>query len=445
MDGHSFASDAYKKGTRIFAVEKDISLPSDATVIRVRDTRKFLALASANFFGNPANELETVAITGTKGKTSTSFMLKSIYEAAGHKVGVIGSTGVYIGDKKYPSDNSTPESYLIHKYYREMADCGCDIAIIEATSQGFMLNRTYGITFDTGIFTNLSPDHIGAAEHSDFEDYLRCKKMIFSQSKKVIVNRDSDYYDRITENVTCPIYTFGSGKNADFSFENPEFSVGSNKLMTVFECREKSEKHIINLNTPGYFSLYNAIAAAACARLGGTDYDAIKKGLSEAFVKGRMEIVPVNKNYTVIIDFAHNEYSVKSLFDTIKIYKPSRIISVFGCGGNRSKLRRYSMGEVIGRNSDLSIITSDNSRYEKVEDIIEDILVGMKKTDGEYRIIPDRRNAIKEALSEAKEGDVILLIGKGHEDYEEIEGVKYPFDERQVVFECLGEEKPQGN
>lgn len=439
-DGHSYAMSAYEKGARVFACEKDVALPDDAVILKVQDTRKFLAVASANLFSSPADSLNTIAITGTKGKTSTSFMLKSIFEAAGHKVGIIGSTGVYIGDEKFDTENSTPESYLIHKYYRQMLDCGCDTAIIEATSQGFMLNRTYGIRFNTGVFTNLSPDHIGVAEHSDFDDYLRCKKLIFKQSDYVIVNKDTEYYDRIIEGVECPISTYGTSLDCEFRFVNPDFSVGKNRLKTVFDCCEGTEKHLIDLNTPGYFSLYNALAAVAVARKNGISYDAIKQGLLTAFVKGRMEIVPVDKNYTVIIDFAHNEYSVKNLFDTIKLYKPNRIISVFGCGGNRSKLRRYSMGEVIGRNSDLSIITSDNSRYEKVEDIIADILVGMNKTDGEYTIIPDRRIAIKEALSVAGEGDVILLIGKGHENYEEIEGVKYPFDERQVVIEALSAE-----
>ena len=211
------------------------------------------------------------------------------------------------------------------------------------------------------------------------------------------------------------------------------------RLKTEFNYYDKNGKHEIDLNTPGYFSLYNAVAAISVALQDGIGYDAIRIGLSKAFVKGRMEIVPINKDYTVIIDFAHNEFSVKNLFETIKLYNPSRIISVFGCGGNRSKLRRYAMGEVIGQNSDLSIITSDNSRFEKVEDIIDEILIGMNKTEGVYQIIKERKKAIKEALRVAKEGDVILLIGKGHEMYEEIEGVKYPFDERQIVIDSLFE------
>ncbi len=444
-DGHKYALSAYDKGVRLFVAEKELSLPEDAIVLYYKENRKFLALSSANLFGHPAKELNTIAITGTKGKTSVSFMLKSIYEAAGHKVGIMGSTGTYIGDIEYATSNSTPESYLIHKYYRKMLDEGCDTAIIEATSQGFKLDRTYGIKFNTGIFTNLSPDHIGENEHKDFDEYLECKKMIFSQCDRVIVNGDSDHYERIVDSVACPITTVGSDSNAEIFFSNPKFSANHNQLETIFECNENGSVNLINLNTPGYFSLYNAIAAIAAARKDNIDYESIKKGLSTTFIKGRMEIVPINKNYTVIIDFAHNEFSVKTLFDTMKIYKPSRIISVFGCGGNRSKLRRYSMGEVIGNNSDLSIITSDNSRFEKVDDIINDILVGMHKTNGKFTIIPERRKAIKEALRVAKEGDVILLIGKGHEMYEEIEGVQYPFDERQIVIDSLCELEQQGD
>lgn len=442
-DSHELVQEVYEKGVRVFAVEKDIALPSDAIILKTKSTREFLALASANLFGTPANGLNTIGITGTKGKTSISFMLKSIYEAAGHKVGVIGSTGVYIGDKFYDTANSTPESYLLHKFYREMLNEGCDTAIIEATSQGFKLARTHGIRFDTGIFSNLSPDHIGENEHKDFDEYLDCKKMIFNQSETVIVNADSEHYERIIQDAKCPIITVSGSSNADISFNNASFTTGKSNLNTEFDCLEGSESNHIILNTPGQFSVYNATLAIAVARKDGIGYNAIKTGLAKAFVKGRMEIVPTNTDYTVIIDFAHNEFSVKTLFDTIKLYSPSRIISVFGCGGNRSKLRRYGMGEVIGANSDLSIITSDNSRFEKVEDIISDILIGMRKTDGKYIIIPKRRDAIKEALREAQEGDVVLLIGKGHEMYEEIEGMQYPFDEREIVCESLKELQQQ--
>lgn len=436
-DGHDFAREVYDKGTRVFAVEKDVDLPDDAIIIKTSSSRKLLALASANFFGRPADRLNTIGITGTKGKTSISFMLKSIYEAAGHKVGIIGSTGVYIGDEFFDTVNSTPESYLIHKYYADMLAKGCDTSIIEATSQGFKLDRTYGIGFNTGIFSNLSPDHIGENEHKDFDEYLECKKMIFSQSDKVIVNADSEHFERIVNGAECPVYTVSGNGNADYGFKSESFSIDEKSLKTEFVFFDSSDEHTIALNTPGHFSVSNAALAIAVARKDGIGYDAIKCGLSRTFVKGRMEIVPTQTPYTVIIDFAHNEFSVKTLFDTMKLYSPKRIISVFGCGGNRSKLRRYGMGEVIGANSDLSIITSDNSRFESVDDIIKDILIGMHKTDGKYIIVPERRKAIKEALREAREGDVVLLIGKGHEMYEEINGVQYPFDERQVVYESL--------
>lgn len=444
-DSHDYVQEVYDKGTRIFAVEHEVNLPDDAVVIKVNSTRRFLALASANFFEHPADKMNTIAITGTKGKTSVSFMLKSIYEAAGHKVGVMGSTGTYICGKEYETANSTPESYLLHKYYREMLDAGCDTAIIEATSQGFKLDRTYGIHFNTGIFTNLSPDHIGENEHKDFEEYLQCKKMIFTQCDKVIVNADSEHYSDIVARIHCPIITFGHQSKYDYYFNNESFSIGENKLKTTFTAHGAKINTEIDLNTPGYFSLVNATAALAVAAEDGICAESIQDGLANAFVKGRMEIVPTNKDFTVIIDFAHNEFSVKTLFETLKIYSPKRIISVFGCGGNRSKLRRYAMGEVIGENSDFSFITSDNSRFESIENIIDDILVGMHKTNGHYTIIHKRREAIKEALRIAQEGDVILLIGKGHEMYEEIEGIKYPFDERKVVTECLCELEQQGD
>lgn len=448
-DGHRYAINAYKKGVRVFAAEKKLNLPSDASVIYVKETRKFLALASANFFGNPAKELYTIAITGTKGKTSTSFMIKYIFEAFGKKVGVIGSTGVYYGDTALHLLNSTPESYELHKHFRGMVEAGMNVMVMEATSQGFMLDRTYGINFDAGIFTNLSPDHIGASEHKDFEDYMRCKKMLFKQCKTGFANTDSKHYKKITHGAQCPITTFSINSDADFRATAPIFTSGENCLKTEFTCIEKTavglEKALIDLNTPGYFSLYNAIASIAAARKYGIPYSAVKEGLKNVFIKGRMEIVPVHKNFSVIIDYAHNELSVQNLFETIKLYNPNKIISVFGCGGNRSKLRRYSMGETIGKNSNISIITSDNSRYEKVEDIVSDILVGINKTKNEHIIIYDRKKAIHHAIDIAEKGDVVLLIGKGHEDYEEIEGVKYPFCERQIVLDYVKSKTLQDN
>lgn len=440
FDGHDYAKKAYEQGVRVFACQKDVDLPEDATVIRTEDTRKLLALASANLFGRPAEKLFTVAVTGTKGKTSTSFILKSILDAAEIPAGVIGSTGVYYGDHFETTANTTPESYLLHKLYRQMLDAGCKAVIIEAASQGFKLHRTYGIRFDAGIFTNISPDHIGKNEHADFEEYLGCKKQIFDQCKVCYVNEDDSHYHEIVEGASCPVKTFSLEKKAFYTAKEPVFTLEDHRMKTGFTAVCGEDSFEVELGIPGYFSLYNALGAIAVAHDMGISTKDMQKGLLNVRVRGRMEIVPSNRPYTVIIDAAHEEFSCRSLFETIRRYSPKRIISVFGCGGNRSKLRRYGMGAAIGENSDLSIITSDNSRLERTEDIIEDILVGMKPSGGKYEIIIDRKKAIKKALSVAEEGDCILLIGKGHETYEDIGGVKRPFDEKQIVLEYFSEE-----
>lgn len=438
LDGHNYAQSAYEKGVRVFIAQRELDLPDDATVIITADNRKTLAIMSANLFGHPAKELFTIGITGTKGKTSISYMLKSVFEKAGEKVGIIGTTGIIYGDTVIKTNNSTPESYVIHKYYREMVKAGCTVAIIEATSQGFMMDRTYGIEFDLGLFANLSPDHIGANEHKDFDDYLNCKKMIFNQAKKVIINRDSEYYDRIVKDIPREKYRrFGFFGDAGVMAENLNFVSGDHRLITEFDCRDSEGLHHFRISQPGEFSVYNALAVIACAREKGVPYEIIEEGLKNTYIRGRMEIIPGTVGYTVMIDFAHNEFSVQSLFETILKYSPKRIVAVFGCGGNRSKLRRYSMGEVIGKFADLSIITEDNNRYEKIEDIVADILVGMKKTDGKYVVINKRKDAIEYALENAREGDVIMLVGKGHEDYIEENGTRTYFSEREVVENYL--------
>lgn len=432
-DGHKFAKNAYDNGVRVFIVEKVLDLPKDSTVIYVKDTRIALAKASATFFEYPADKLCTVAITGTKGKTSVSFMLKSIFEKAGMPTGVMGTTGIYYADVAIKTENSTPESYEIHRHFAEMYKKGCKAVVIEATSQGFMLNRTAGIMFDYGIYTNLSPDHIGGNEHKDFDEYKACKKMIFSQCRLGIANLDSAYFTEITSGASCPIKTYAVEKNADVYGDELVFSCQGKKLCTTFRYNYNGNKKTVNLNIPGKFSVHNALAAISVALELGIDDDDICTALEETFVKGRMETIPVTGGKTVIIDYAHNELSVQSLFDTMRLYSPQKITVVFGCGGNRSKLRRYSMGEIIGKNADLSVITSDNPRFERVEDIIEDILVGTKRTEGKYIIIKDRKEAIEYAVKNAVPGEVVLIIGKGHQLYEEIEGVKHYFDEREIV------------
>jgi UDP-N-acetylmuramoyl-L-alanyl-D-glutamate--2,6-diaminopimelate ligase len=276
-------------------------------------------------------------------------------------------------------------------------------------------------------------DHIGDNEHKDFNEYLMCKKQIFKQSKCVAVNRDTEHFNDIIANENCEIITFGFNDDADFIGSSPSYQTINNTFQTSFYCKNKLELHKFDLAIPGRFSVENALGAISAMRKIGVSYDDIRTGLRIAIVTGRMEILPNTNNKIVIIDYAHNEMSMKSLFETVKLYSSKRIINVFGAGGNRSKLRRYTMGEVSGNLADLSIITSDNPRYEKLEDIIDDIIIGMKKTNGEYIIVKDRREAIHKALSLAKDGEIILLCGKGQQDYEEIEGIKYHLNERDVV------------
>ncbi len=428
-DGHNFAMSAYEKGCRAFVAEDKITLPDDAEIFYCPDTRKAMALLSAEIYGNPAKSLTLVGITGTKGKTSISYTLKSILEKQGHKVGLMGTVGIMYGDVLIESPNSTPESTVIHEYLKKMLEAGIDTVIMEATSQGFKLHRTYGITFDVGIYTNLSPDHIGPGEHESFEEYKECKKMLFSSSKIIIANGDCEYLDFMTEDLSVPVETFGFG-DVNHKAENDKYEKDINGLYTTFCCDGDEYKTYI----PGKFSIYNALASIVTAKHLGVAADAIRQGLESTRVEGRMESVPLPTGAVAIIDYAHNELSTENLFEALKLYAPKRIITVFGCGGNRSKLRRYGMGEIVAKNSHLSIVTSDNPRYEALDDIISDIFVGINKTSGKAIVMKDRKEAIEYAVKNSLEGDYILIIGKGHQHYEEINGKHYPFFEREIIL-----------
>lgn len=427
-DGHAYAHTAYEKGCRVFVAEDTLTLPDDAEVYYVKDTRKAMALLASAINGNPAKKLCLIGITGTKGKTSISYTLKSILEKQGHKVGLMGTVGILYGDKCIESPNSTPESTVIHEYLSKMLDEGIDTVIMEATSQGFKLHRTYGITFDVGIYTNLSPDHIGPNEHESFEEYKECKKMLFSQSKVIFANGDCEHLPFMKENCPVDVHTFGFG-NVDNKAENDIYSKDEKGLYTAFICGNERYKTYI----PGRFSIYNALASITVARYLKITESNIKSGLEETRIEGRMESISLPTGAVAIIDYAHNELSTENLFDALKLYSPKRIITVFGCGGNRSKLRRYGMGEIIAKNSALSIVTSDNPRNEPLDDIINDIFVGINKTSGKSTVIKDRKAAIEYAVRNSTEGDYILIIGKGHQHYEEINGVHYPFFEAEII------------
>ena len=443
VDGHKFAADVAEKGAAALIVEREVEVPKGVTVIKVADTRYALALSSAAYFGYPANEMKIIGITGTKGKTTTTYMVKSILENVGHKVGLIGTIESIIGDKVIPAKNTTPESFTIHQYFREMADAGCDCVVMEVSSQGLMLHRTAGIPFEIGIFTNLGEDHIGPNEHKDFEDYKRCKAMLFQQCKIGIANVDDPYFQDVFRNATCQIETFGFSKDADLRARNVELVQNPGYLGVSYHVSGKMDFDV-EIDIPGTFSVYNSLTAIAVCRHFEVPVETIQKALKSAKVKGRIEMVKISDNFTLMIDYAHNAMSLESLLETLKEYHPKRLVCLFGCGGNRSKTRRYEMGEVSGRLADLTIITSDNPRFEEPQTIIDDIKVGMEKTDGKYVEICDRKEAIRYAINHAEKGDVIVLAGKGHEDYQEIKGVKYDMDERVLIAEILEENKALG-
>ena len=439
-DGHTFIPDVVKKGAKALIVTKDVSglLPEDAdvTVIRVKDSRYALAFVSAAYFGHPTEKLKVIGITGTKGKTTTTYLVKSILEHAGHKVGLVGTIEAVIGQEHIPANNTTPESYVLQEYFAKMVEAGCDTVVMEVSSQGLMLHRTQGFVFDYGIFTNIEPDHIGPLEHKDFADYMHCKGLLFKQCRVGIVNCDDAHYQDVIRDHTCKIETFGFAENADYRAQDLKLISGAGFLGIDFKARGKVNLDI-ELHAPGRFSVYNALCAIAICNHFGVTADEVKEALLQAHVKGRIELVKVSDDFTLMIDYAHNAMALESLLTTLREYKPKRLVCLFGCGGNRSKLRRYEMGEVSGKLADLTVITSDNPRNEEPQAIIDDIKVGISKTDGKYVEIIDRKEAIAYVIRHGQPGDVIVLAGKGHEDYQEIKGKKYPMDERDIIADVL--------
>lgn len=438
VDGHDYIDSAIELGCNVVIVEKEVEMQDGVSYVMVDNTRFALSYLSQTIFNYPAKKLKMIGLTGTKGKTTTAFMIKSILEHAGKRVGVIGTMGAYIGDEHIPTKNTTPESYDVQHYLAMMVDAGIEYAVMEVSSQALMVGRTAGMHFDYAIFTNLSPDHIGENEHASFEEYVHCKSILFTQCTNGIFNVDDEQCDAMTKDSTCSIYTYGFDEKADLCVKNVEYRTEAGFIGIDFITTGLVNSEF-KVNTPGKFTAYNALSAIMLAKLIGIDEEAMKEALYHFAVRGRVEPVKISDRFTLLIDYAHNAMSMESLLTTIKDYNPKRIVSLFGCGGNRSKLRRYEMGEISGRLADLSVITADNSRFEDVMDIIEDIKIGMNKTDGEFVVIPDRKEAIKYCIENAQDGDIILLLGKGHEDYQEIKGVRYPFDERDIIADILKE------
>lgn len=437
-DGHDYAQMAVEKGAAALLVEDLPKFTTDAAVIQVSDTRKALALLAAAWFHYPAKRLTVIGLTGTKGKTTTSFMMKKILEQAGHKVGLIGTTGAYIDQKKVETKNTTPESFELHSLFAQMADAGCDFVVMEASSQGFKLRRTAGLTFDYGAFLNISPDHIGPGEHESFEEYLNCKKMMFDQTKQAVVNIDAEHWQDVTEAAQDPV-TVSTRKQADLRADHIRNIWERGLLGTTFTVAGKYEGEV-TLSMPGVFNVENALIAMAIASLIGIPFETCAEALCRVTVKGRAQVLPVPPEMgAFLIDYAHNALSMESTLHMLSEYHPKRLICLFGGGGNRPKQRRYDMGSIAGKYADLTIITTDNPRFEDPQVINEHIIEGLNEYKGEYKIIMDREEAIRYLLENCGPKDLVALIGKGHEEYQDIKGVKYYFSEEKVVLDYLAE------
>lgn len=442
-DSHDYIADVIEHGASLVVIEEDhaesvrdllatMNVDDKVTVISTKDSRLALAIMSAAWFGYPAEKLTTIGITGTKGKTTTSFMIQEVLEKVGFKTGIIGTIGALINGEKIKTGNTTPESYELQKLFAMMVDAGCTHVVMEVSSQGLKMSRVAGVTFDYGIFTNFSADHIGPGEHESMEEYLYCKSLLFKQCHMGIINMDDASWEGVTKEHTCDIMTFGFDSAADLRADSYELVRNGSELGISFETGGDMKAKVY-LPVPGKFNIYNALCALSLGVCLGIPQENMLKALAGVHVKGRVEMVPVSGPYSVMIDYAHNEVSVESLLNTVKEYNPAHITCVYGGGGNRSKLRRYAMGELCGKMADLSILTQDNPRDEDISSINADIKVGLAKSNGKYIEIEDRREAIWYAMDNAQPGDLIILLGKGHEDYQEIKGQKYHYSERESV------------
>ncbi|MBO4280708.1 MAG: UDP-N-acetylmuramoyl-L-alanyl-D-glutamate--2,6-diaminopimelate ligase [Lachnospiraceae bacterium] len=433
-DGHEFIQKAIEAGAAAVCVTKDVTVPDGIAVIRTDDDRAALAEMSAVWFGHPAKKLTMIGLTGTKGKTTTAFMIRETLEKAGIPCGLIGSVENIIGDEHLPSSHSTPESYDLQDYLSRMVQKGLKAAVMEVSSQGLKMKRVHGITFDVGVFTNFGMDHIGDGEHESLEEYFDCKRMLFKVSQTGIFNGDDARADDMMTDQPCRKVIFGKTDRADYRMRDVRLLNEAGSLGVSYTVTGQCETPVF-VDIPGAFNAYNSLAAFSVCKELGIETEIITDVMKHIHVRGRVEPVKVSDTFSVMIDYAHNGMALESLLGTLREYRPGRLVCLFGCGGNRSKDRRYEMGEISSRMANLTIATSDNPRFEEPADILNDIVTGIRKADGEYVTIIDRREAIHYALENAKPGDCIVIAGKGHEDYQEIRGVKYHMDDREMVIE----------
>ena len=432
VDGHDYANKAIEAGAKVVLCEKKIDIKSEGvTVLLVNEGRKALATMSANYYGHPTKSLKLIGVTGTNGKTTTVYLLKSMLEKAGKKVGLVGTIANYIGENKLKSERTTPESLELQKLFKDMVDANCEYCVMEVSSHSLELDRVYGCEFEVGIFTNLTRDHLDF--HKSFDNYYNAKFKLFERSKASVINVDDDYGYRVLKDVekleNKEIKTYSINNNSDFK--------ASDLMLKEGDIHFKINGEEFNSVLPGEYNVYNALGAVGAMSILGISNESIRKGLLDVVVPGRCERIGYKYDipYDIIIDFAHTPDGLKNILETLKGFTKNRLIAVYGCGGDRDKVKRAELGRIGTELADLAIITSDNPREEDPMAIIKEIVAGITKSN--YLAIENRVEAIKLALGMAEEGDVVVLAGKGHENYQITnEGVIH-FDEREVVDEIL--------
>jgi len=435
-DGHNYIPVALENGATALLVQKEVeNIPEGITVIRIANTRYGLANISDIFYNHPSTKFNLIGVTGTKGKTTITHMIKAILEEDNRLVGLIGTLGSKIGDQTLHTERTTPEALDLQEVFSDMADSQVDSVVMEVSSQGLELHRVSCCDFDIGAFTNLTQDHIAPNEHASMEEYFNAKLKLFSMCKRALVNIDSPYGKRVIEAAKCEVLTFGIENSADFTAAN----IVTHPDSVDFDVVTAKETYAVKVPIPGLFSVYNALTAIGIATMMNIDKSHIINGLIKVVVPGRAEIIARRENFTVMTDYAHTPDSLQNILKTVKAFAKGRTVCVFGCGGDRDRTKRPLMGEVSGNIADFTIITSDNPRTEDPESIVRDIEEGIKRTSGEYIMIVDRRTAIRTALENARIGDVIVLAGKGHETYQIFKDKTIKFDEREVVAELLKE------
>ncbi len=429
-DGHDYAQKALESGAVVILTEKDLKI---ANQIIVEDTHKALAEACANWFGNPQKKLKVIGVTGTNGKTSVSYMLKAVFEHCGYKTGLLGTVQNMIGDEVYPSKNTTPGVFELYSLFAKMVEAGCEYAVMEVSSHALHQRRVEGVRFAASVFTNLTQDHLDY--HGTMENYFEAKKLLFSISDLAVINFDDEYGKRIIAEADCRKVTY-SAVNNESTYTAKSINYRPNGVdyeMVGFGLIGR-----IKLKTAGKFSVYNSIAAAVCAKELGMPLNNVTDALNALEgVKGRAEVVPCDRDFTIVIDYAHTPDGLQNILNTFKECPKNRLVVLFGCGGDRDKTKRPKMGMVAARLADFVIVTSDNPRTEEPKAIIDDILEGMKDIPTPKKVIENRIEAINFAISNAKAGDIIILAGKGHETYQIIGTDTIHLDEREVIAEAL--------